>query len=184
VSAFEYVSVFISIVLGLAVVHLLGGVSLILDQRVKARLDWIHGMWVLNMLALIIWVWYGNWELEQVEAFSPLHFLSMVIFSIVLYLMCGLLFPVRGAEVEDFREQFEMNRSRFFHLGQGVVLASALKVNVDYNVLGESDVIERAIMQVGLVIAFGIAARTTSRRYQGALAVAFFLLVTRWVLTE
>ena len=39
-SAFEYLSVFMSIILGLAVVHLLGGVSLILDQRVTARLNW------------------------------------------------------------------------------------------------------------------------------------------------
>jgi hypothetical protein len=117
VSAFEYLSVFISIILGLAVVHLLGGVSLIIDQRVRARLDAIHLLWVLNMFTLITWVWWGNWQLNDVIAFSPVHYVAMVLFSVVVYLMCGLLFPVRGKEVEDFQEQFEMNRSRFFYLG-------------------------------------------------------------------
>lgn len=183
-SAFEYVSVLLSIVLGLAVVHLLGGVSLILDQRVTARLDWIHGMWVLNMLSLIVWVWWGNWQLEGIEVFAPLHYLSMVLFSVALYLMCGLLFPVRGKEVEDFCEQFEMNRSRFFYLGQAVVVAAALKGAVDRQVLEEPDTLERTIMQVSLVLLFAIAARTSNRTFHGALALAFFALTVRWILTE
>lgn len=35
-SIFEHYSVFVSIILGLAVVHLLGGISLILDKRTPA----------------------------------------------------------------------------------------------------------------------------------------------------
>jgi hypothetical protein len=139
VSAFEYLSVFISIILGLAVVHLLGGVSLIIDQRVRARLDAIHLLWVLNMFTLITWVWWGNWQLNDVVAFSSLHYVAMVLFSVVVYLMCGLLFPVRGREVEDFQEQFEMNRSRFFYLGLALAVAAALKGHVDRQVLAEPD---------------------------------------------
>lgn len=183
-SAFEYLSVFISIILGLAVVHLLGGVSLILDQRVTARLNWVHFAWVVNMFSLITWVWWGNWQLNDIEAFSPVHYLAMVLFSVTLYLMCGLLFPVRGSEVEDFYEQFELNRSRFFYLGQALILAAALKGYVDRQVLEEPDTLERTIALVLLVLLFAVAARTRSRRFQGALAVGFFLLTVRWILTE
>lgn len=73
----------------------------------------MHLIWVLNMFSLIIWVWWGNWQLNDIESFSPVRYVAMVLFSAVLYLMCGLLFPVRGREVEDFYEQFELNRSRF-----------------------------------------------------------------------
>ncbi len=183
-SAFEYVSVFMSIILGLAVVHLLGGVSLILDQRVKAKNDWIHFAWVINLFSLITWVWWGNWQLHDVAAFSPLHYLAMVMFCVALYLMCGLLFPVRGDEVEDFHEQFEMNRSRFFYLGNALLVAAALKGYVDRQVLEEPDTLERAIMLGLLAIAFFTAARTSSRTYQGVLAVAFFALTIRWIVTE
>ena len=183
-SAFEYVSVFISIILGLAVVHLLGGISLILDQRVVARLSWVHMIWVLNMFSLITWVWWGNWQLNDVESFSPLHYVSMVLFSVVLYLMCGLLFPVKGKEVEDFHEQFELNRARFFYLGEALLIAAALKGYVDRKVLAEPDTVERAVMFAALALLFGIASRSSSRIFHGALAVTFFALTLRWIFTE
>jgi hypothetical protein len=183
-SAFEYFSVFMSIILGLAVVHLLGGVSLILDQRVKARLSGLHLIWVLNMFSLITWVWWGNWQLEGVESFSPIHYVAMVLFSVVLYLMCGLLFPVRGKEVEDFEQQFEMNRSRFFYLGLALLVAALLKGYVDRQVLEEPDTLERMVMLGVLAVLFIFAARTSARRFHYPLAVLFFALTLRWIFTE
>ncbi len=183
-SAFEYVSVFLSIILGLAVVNLLGGVSLILDQRVVARLYWIHMVWVVNMFSLITWVWWGNWQLNDVVAFSPLHYLAMVLFSVTLYLMCGLLFPVRGKEVEDFHAQFEMNRSRFFLLGQALIIAAAIKGYVDRQVIDEPDTVERLTALAVLSVGFFVAAKSNSARFHGGLALLFFLLTLRWILTE
>ncbi|MEE4279830.1 MAG: hypothetical protein V2I82_15290 [Halieaceae bacterium] len=183
-SAFEYLSVFISIILGLAVVHLLGGVSLIIDQRVRARLDAIHMLWVLNMFTLITWVWWGNWQLNDVVAFSSLHYVAMVMFSVVVYLMCGLLFPVRGKEVEDFHEQFEMNRSRFFYLGLALAVAALLKGHVDRQVLEEPDTIERAFALAAVALGFVAAAHTRHRLYHGALASLFLALLMRLIFTE
>lgn len=183
-SAFEYLSVFISIILGLAVVHLLGGVSLILDQRVRAHLDAIHLLWVLNMFTLITWVWWGNWQLNDVVAFSPVHYVAMVLFSVVVYLMCGLLFPVKGKEVENFREQFEMNRSRFFYLGLALAVAAALKGHVDRQVLKEPDTVERAIALFCVATLFVIAANTRHRGFQALLATSFLLLLLRLIFTE
>lgn len=183
-SAFEYLSTFMAIILGLAVVHLLGGISLILDRRVTARLYWIHFIWVLNMFSLITWVWWGNWQLEGIEVFSPFHYLSMVMFCVTLYLMCGLLFPVRGEEVEDFRLQFEMNRSRFFYLGLALIVAAALKGYVDRQMLQEPDTLERSINLIVLTFLFWIAAKTSSTRFHGVLAVLFALMTIRWIITE
>ena len=183
-SAFEYLSVFISIILGLAVVHLLGGVSLILDRRVTARLFWVHMAWVLNMFSLITWVWWGNWQLNDIESFSQVHYVAMVLFAVVIYLMCGLLFPVKGNEVEDFHEQFEMNRVRFFYLGEALIIAALLKGYVDRQVLAEPDTLERALMLGTLALLFGIASRTKSQLFHGSLALAFFALTLRWIFTE
>ena len=183
-SAFEYFSVLVSIILGLAVVHLLGGVSLILDQRIGARLSWVHLIWVLNMFSLITWVWWGNWQLHGVESFSPVHYVSMVLFSVVLYLMCGLLFPVKGKEVEDFHEQFEMNRTRFFILGQVLLIAALLKRYVDRQVLEQPYITERLVLLVILATLFAFAAKTSNRIFQTVLAIAFFALTLRWIFTE
>jgi hypothetical protein len=108
----------------------------------------------------------------------------MVIFAVVLYLMCGLLFPVRGSEVEDFYEQFEINRARFFYLGEALLVAAVLKGYVDRQVLSEPNTLERSVMLAVLALLFGIASRSRSRTFHGALAVTFFALTLRWIFTE
>ena len=52
-SAFEYLSTFMAIILGLAVVHLLGGVSLILDRRVLDAPDTLERTIMLAMLSVL-----------------------------------------------------------------------------------------------------------------------------------
>ncbi|MGD9021334.1 MAG: hypothetical protein PVF46_06015, partial [Lysobacterales bacterium] len=128
--------------------------------------------------------WWANWQLNGVESFSPIHYASMVIFAVVLYLMCGLLFPVRGSEVEDFYEQFEINRARFFYLGEALLVAAVLKGYVDRQVLSEPNTLERSVMLAVLALLFGIASRSRSRTFHGALAVTFFALTLRWIFTE
>jgi hypothetical protein len=96
---FEHLSVFVSIILGLAVVHLLGGVSLILDARIRTKVYWVHLLWTANMLFLIVLVWLGNFVLAPVTLFSAAHFLNLLAYAMVIYLMSGLLYPVRGQEV-------------------------------------------------------------------------------------
>ena len=116
--------------------------------------------------------------------FSRAHFVSMVLFSVVLYLMCGLLFPIRGSEIEDFHEQFELNRVQFFWLGEALVVAAALKGHVDRAVLGEPDTTSRFAMLVLLAAAFLCATRTSNRTFHGALAIAFSILILYWIATE
>lgn len=122
---FGHVSVFISIILGLAVVHLLSGLSLILDARVRTKVYGLHLAWTANMLLTVVLVWLSSFVLAPLEQIGALHFLNLVAYAVVTYLMCGLLFPVRGEEVTDFREHFAANRFRFFALGILFVLVDA-----------------------------------------------------------
>ena len=73
--------------------------------------------------------------------------------------------------------------SRFFYLGQALVVAALLKGYVDRQVLEEPDIMERLIFLASLALLFGIAAGTPARIYQTALAVAFFALTLRWIFT-
>jgi hypothetical protein len=130
---FGHVSVFISIVLGLAVVHLLSGLSLILDTRVRTKVYWLHLVWTANMMFTIILVWLSSFVLAPLEQISALHFLNLVAYAVVTYLMTGLLYPVRGEEVTDFREHFSINRQRFFALGILFVLVDAADGILEYN---------------------------------------------------
>ncbi len=172
---FEHLSVFVSIILGLAVVHLLGGVSLILDARVKTRLYWVHLAWTINMLFLIVLVWLGNFVLAPVTSFSIGHFLNLLAYSMVIYLMSGLLYPVRGEEVTDFREHFHANRARFFSVGllfvatdalDGLFEAAAADLDLNPGQFG-------TLAVYGVLFLLGI--RNASERFNAVAAGLFFL---------
>lgn len=122
---FGHVSVFISLILGLAVVHLLSGVSLMLDTRVRTKVYGLHLFWTANMLLTVVLVWLSSFVLAPLQQIGVVHFLNLIAYAVVTYLMCGLLFPVRGEEVTDFREHFFANRTRFFALGILFVLVDA-----------------------------------------------------------
>jgi len=172
---FEHLSVFVSIILGLAVVHLLGGVSLILDARVKARVYWVHLLWTANMLFLTVLVWLGNFVLAPVTVFSPAHFLNLPISSMFIYLMSGLLYPVRVDEVTDFRAHFHANRARFFSLGILFVVTDALDGWFEHRATQiDLNPGQYGTLAVNLVL-FSIGIRNSGERFNGAAAILFLV---------
>ncbi len=172
---FEHVSVFISIILGLAVVHLLGGVSLILDTRVRTKTYSVHLLWTLNMLFLIVLVWLGNFVLAPVAEFSAAHFFNLLAYSMVIYLMSGLLYPVRGEEVTDFRKHYHSNRLRFFALGVVFVITDALDGLLEARATG-LDLNPFQFGQLGIfLVLFVIGLKNDREGFHQAVAVVFFL---------
>ena len=133
---YEYLTVFVSVIFGLAVVHLLSGVSLILDTRVRERVDWIHAVWTANVFLTTLLVWWFNFGLTAIQEWTLLHFLDLVAYAVVLYLMSGLLYPVRGAEIIDSRVHFECNRRRFFMVSLAFQTVDLADVALEGQALG------------------------------------------------
>ncbi len=131
-SIVAHISVFISLILGLAVVHLLGGISLMIDTRVKTQTYWIHTLWVINMLFAVVLVWLSSFVLSPLSNISALHFLTLLAYSTITYLMSGLLFPVEGAEISDFESHFSSNRFRFYLLGSIFTIVDASDGLLEY----------------------------------------------------
>ena len=177
---YEYLTVFVSVILGLAVVHLLSGVALILDTRVRERLDWIHSVWTANVFITTLLVWWFNFGLTAVQEWTLLHFLNLVAYAVVLYLMTGLLYPVRGEEVIDFRGHFEANRPRFFAVCLSFQAVDLAAVALERQALGTDWAMLKLVSIVAFGIAFAVAIRNSSRTYHGVLALAWLLVCMLW----
>ncbi len=177
---YEYLTVFVSVILGLAVVHLLGGVSLILDTRVREKTDWIHSLWTVNVFVTTLLVWWFNFGLTAVEVWTLPHFLNLVAYSVVLYLMSGLLYPVRGDEIVDFRAHFEANRPRFFGVCLAFQFVDFADAALERQALGTDWAPLHLISLVVFGLAFLIAIRWSDRTYQGVLAVAWLTVCLAW----
>jgi hypothetical protein len=177
---YEYLTVFVSVVLGLAVVHLLSGVSLILDMRVRERVDWIHSFWTANVFVTTLLVWWFNFGLTAVQVWTLPHFLTLVAYSVVLYLMSGLLYPVRGDEIIDFRAHFEANRPRFFTVCLAFQFVDFADAAFERQALGTAWVPLHLISILVFGVGFLIAIRWSNRTFQGVLAVAWLVVCLFW----
>ena len=179
-SPYEYLTVFISVVLGLAIVRLLSGVALLLDTRIRARPDWIHAVWTANVLVTAVLVWWFNFHLIEIRVWTLPFFLNLVAYSVVLYLMSGLLYPVSGPEVTDFTSHFEANRPRFFMVALGFQVIDFLDVLLERQALGTEWPTLHLMLIVVYAIAFAIGIWTRNRKYHGTLAVAWLLTCIYW----
>jgi ABC-type antimicrobial peptide transport system permease subunit len=177
---YEYLTVFISVVLGLAVVHLLSGVALLLDTRVRARADWIHGVWTANVFVTTMLVWWFNFRLTGVQVWTLPFFLNLVAYSVVLYLMSGLLYPVRGSEVTDFRIYFEANRPRFFMVCLAFQVIDFSDAALERQAFGmDWDPIQLTLLGV-YAIGFIVGIFSSNRTFHGVLSVAWLLTCIAW----
>ncbi len=177
---YEYLTVFVSVILGLAVVHLLSGVSLILDTRIRERIDWIHAVWTANVFVTTLLVWWFNFSLTAIQEWTLLHFLNLVAYSVVLYLMSGLLYPVKGAEIIDFRAHFEANRPRFFMVCLAFQAVDFTDAALEQQALGSGWVPLHLVSLVVFSVAFAIGIRSNNRAFHGALAIAWLLVCISW----
>ena len=177
---YEYLTIFISVVLGLAVVHLLSGVSLILDTRVRQRVDWINLVWTTNVFVTTLLVWWFNFSLTAVQVWTLLHFLDLVAYAVVLYLLSGLLFPVQGAEIIDFRAHFEANRTRFFIVWLAFQAVDFADAALAQQALGSAWDPVRLVTLGVFSVAFAFGIRTSDRSFHGPLAIAWLLVCLWW----
>lgn len=182
-SIFSHISVFISLILGLAVVHLLGGISLILDTQKKTKVYWIHLLWTFNMLFTVVLVWLSSFVLSPLQEMGVLHFINLLAYATVTYLMCGLLYPVQGEEITDFKEHFTENRTRFFLLGIVFVLVDATDGILEYFKTDlPLDIGQFATLAVWFAV-FSIALKVKHKAYDAFAALVFTIGLTGWLVS-
>lgn len=124
-SEFEYITVLLSIIFGLAMSHLLRGLGVAVHQK-KGQWDVVHTLWVVNaflLLAINWWVTFGfQAYAEDFEAAarasgaaSPSFwtveiFLVLLLWAVFLYMPSVLLFPPDQKPDESYNEVFHRNR--------------------------------------------------------------------------
>ncbi|MBT8397745.1 MAG: hypothetical protein HKO65_20650 [Gemmatimonadetes bacterium] len=185
-TTFEFVTVLLSIVVGLGLTRLLSGIGRALELARTLRFYWVQGVWVLNIaLALVVFWWatlYGHVEAE-VWAFS--NFSLLLLYSVLLYLQAVVIVPADLTKSTDLEAHFFLMRPWFFSLGMLVPMAE----------LGDTYLhggLERiwgfgpfyVLLSVSGIIMSAIALRTTNRRFHGAWCVLYFLGLSSWILAR
>src|SRR3954468_5648760 len=113
---FEYVIVLISIVIGLALTHLMQRIAGLIQHPKPGRVWWGHLVWVAYMFLSIVFWWWWEFQLQRIHAWTFSIYLFVVFYAFYLYLICAMLFPRDLAGYDGYREYFLERRGWFFGL--------------------------------------------------------------------
>lgn len=109
-SLFEYIAVAFSIVLSLAAVRLLSGLSVAFAPERCYR---PHAMWIVFCLINCPMVWWNFWSFRDFE-WNLLAFLCVLGVPALVYLQAAALVPESPGLVRSWRDHFFAARTRFF----------------------------------------------------------------------
>ncbi|MDQ6809880.1 MAG: hypothetical protein M3Z64_10745 [Verrucomicrobiota bacterium] len=122
---FSYLSVLLSVIIGLAVTEILQGFRQRLLAHGSVRNYWPSRLWAATILLVCAQTWWAMFGLRSRHDWTFEEFLVLLVQTILLYLVAGLVFPDFATdETVDLREHYFRQRKRFFGLLIAVALVS------------------------------------------------------------
>jgi hypothetical protein len=151
VDEFSYLSVLISVILGLAVPQILQGFRGLLLSRARIRIYWPVLAWALLLLLVCSQNWWSMFGMRNRHDWIFRQFAVVLLNTIVIYMVAALVFPdFAGEQPVDLKENFYAHRSWFFSLGFGIIAISVAK-----NLVMEGRLLR--LMDLGFHAVFGVA---------------------------
>jgi hypothetical protein len=164
--AFEYVMVLVSIVIGLAITHLLNalatGVHRIRGHGEPLRLEPVYLLWVGFVLTWLVSFWWWEFKFQEIASeWTFALYLFVISYAVALFLLAAVLVPNRLVGVVDSYAYFMDGRKWFFW---GVILVVGLDT-VDSFLKGTDWGLRPIyLVQSGVTLAAAIAGLISTRR--------------------
>ena len=177
-TAFEFFSVALSLVLGLGLTRLLLGGRYVFLARRRQRAHWIPIAWAISIFIFQIQYWWAVFALQSsIETWTHGKFVSLLLAAILLFIAGALILPTSDdGERDDLLEYFEQD-------GRWALLAiaayAALSMWVNWFLFDESPVssVGMIVVVVGLT---SLAAFMVRNRHIRGVLTAGFLIVAVW----
>ena len=177
--AFSYLSVLISIVLGLGITQLLTGLGRLLQARAGTRLYAPAVTWIALLLLIHVQTWWTMFGLRGVRAWSFGAFLIVLLQPSVLYLMAALAVPdVSAGAPVDLRANYFAHARPFFSLAVVLLVVSVAK---DLVLDGRLPVPLNLAAHVAFLALWGAAAVTRRETYHRLVAPTTLVIFAGYV---
>jgi hypothetical protein len=176
---FSYLSVLLSIIIGLAMTQVLQGFRALLLARARIVLFAPTLIWAALLLVMATQMWWASFGLEDYRGWSFANFGVILLQTVLLYLLAGLVLPDMPADQRiDLERHYFQERVPFFAITIALLGTSLLK---DYMLDGRLPEAANVAFHLlfGAVAAGAIVIR--SRRYHQLLALGMVLLIGGYV---
>jgi hypothetical protein len=175
---FDYVMVLVSIIIGLAMTHLMQGVVDVIQNPEKMKPWWVHLLWVGLMLFTAVFFWWFEFQYHTVQQWTFGLYLLILVYAFNVYVAAALLFPFDPGEFTSYEDYFFAKRGWFLAM---FILAQVLDV-IDTAMKGArhfEDFGATYLIAEGLFVALAaVGIKTANRTYHAILAL---LVVAYWI---
>jgi len=156
--AFSYLSVLISIILGLAIAQVLQGYRAILIADGRVRLHAPSLIWSVILLLFATQAWWASFSLREHAQWDFVTFGLILLQMVLLYMMAGIVLPEIGETgAADLGAHFARQRHAFFGFLAGMLVTSIVKdIVVNHSIPGAVDLAFRG-MGIGIAVIGWIA---------------------------
>lgn len=112
---FEYVTVLVSIVLGLGITQLVTGTADIIHSWDRVKLYWPHVLWIVLVFFLHLQEWWVLYDLRQFQQWRLATFFFTLLYPINLFVLARILFPSASDSAgSDLRAFYLRSYRKFF----------------------------------------------------------------------
>jgi len=178
---FEFLSVFISLVLAFGVTDILSSWGEEIRLRNKVRHYWVHSAWSLLLIVVMIQVWWALWQLRDRTAWTFFEYLCLILPYLLAAMLAYLLTPQFDDGERDVRHYYYEISSWFFGLAAGYIGTWVLFA---YLVSGKGFFDPDSFMRylgIGLMLALAL---WKNKYFHAVAVVAAYLLLTFWIVTQ
>ena len=125
---FSFLSVLISVILGLAVAEILQGFRGLLWSRTRIQIYWPVIGWAFLVLLVCFEYWWSMFRMRTHHDWTFQQFAIMGLQTTLIYMVAGLVFPdFLGEAIVDLKESFYAHRRWFFSLAVAIIATSVCK---------------------------------------------------------
>ena len=169
---FSYLSVLLSIILGLAITQILKGFRGILLARARVRVYWPVLAWAVLLLLIAVQSWWTMFGLRNIHEWSFLGFSVVLAQTITLYMLAAIVFPDFFDEQIDLHRHYSDHTRWFFGL---LILVALVSLGKDLILAGHLPDRSNCIFHASL-IAMSMIAVFTRREWFHKIFVATALV--------
>ena len=129
--AFSYLSVLLSIIIGLGMTQVLTAVGRVIRHRDRVAMYWLPVLWAAVMLVVFVQVWWSSFGLRQYGDWTFVGFLLLLGQTCTLYMMSAVILPDQVDETRvDLAAHYQRQHQWFFSFLVATLVLSLLKDRV------------------------------------------------------
>ncbi|MDB6163358.1 MAG: hypothetical protein JWL98_790 [Xanthomonadaceae bacterium] len=178
-SQFEYLSVLVSIIVGLALTQLLSGAARLIQLRGRVQPHATTLCWMVLLFLINTQIWWAAFDRRDSTDWNFFSFLLYLLMPITGFLLSYLVLPELGdSDAIDLSGNFNRNRPWFFGLLTFLPCVSLAEEGLRHGAVtlnGDTG------FRVGFALFALVSGRIASERVQRWIALAALLLVCAYV---